>query len=156
MTFATFVNSRWHPTYRLDTQSGCSVWIQHGVWPMGQHPNLLISAWLLRGQQSMTWCDTFPRPYQFKCCLWRLVKTPCTVIFQDDTTFTIGLKLQMYRHSPSDVVSHDVTQTCSYTRWASNEILCERNYMEVSYSTFMLVCLFWGVGYKLIFFLFCF
>ncbi|XP_075315120.1 uncharacterized protein LOC142375084 [Odontesthes bonariensis] len=56
----------------------------------------------------------------------------CYVDNKDDATFTIGLKLQMYKHSPSDVVSHDVTQTCSYTRWAPKEILCERNYMEVS------------------------
>ncbi|XP_072218677.1 uncharacterized protein [Leuresthes tenuis] len=56
----------------------------------------------------------------------------CYVDNKDDITFTIGLKLQMYRHSPSDVVSHNVMQTCSYTRWAPKEILCERNYMEVS------------------------
>uniref|UniRef100_A0A8C2W9L7 ZP domain-containing protein n=1 Tax=Cyclopterus lumpus TaxID=8103 RepID=A0A8C2W9L7_CYCLU len=31
-----------------------------------------------------------------------------------------------------NVVTHDVKQTCSYTRWASREILCDRNYMEVA------------------------
>lgn len=41
----------------------------------------------------------------------------------------------MYRPSPSDVVNHDVKQTCSYSRWASREILCDRNYMEVSRPT---------------------
>lgn len=39
----------------------------------------------------------------------------------------------MYSQSSSDVVSHNVAQTCSYTRWASREILCDRNYMEVGY-----------------------
>ncbi|XP_049446348.1 zona pellucida protein AX 1 [Epinephelus fuscoguttatus] len=56
----------------------------------------------------------------------------CYVDNKDDTTFSVGLRLRMYGQSPSDVVSHDVTQTCSYTRWASREILCDRNYMEVS------------------------
>ncbi|XP_013871156.1 uncharacterized protein LOC106522625 isoform X2 [Austrofundulus limnaeus] len=55
----------------------------------------------------------------------------CYVDNKDDMTFTVGLKLKIF-HSPSDVLSHDVSQTCSYTRWAPKEILCERNYMEVS------------------------
>lgn len=62
------------------------------------------------------------------------VKYPC---LQDDTTFTASLRLHMYKHSPSDVAVHDVTQTCSYTRWAPKEILCDRNYMEVGCFTFM-------------------
>ncbi|XP_044025912.1 zona pellucida protein AX 1 isoform X2 [Siniperca chuatsi] len=56
----------------------------------------------------------------------------CYVDNKQDTTFNIGLRLHMYSKNPSDVVSHDVKQTCSYTRWASREILCDRNYMEVS------------------------
>ncbi|XP_020497136.2 uncharacterized protein zpax1 [Labrus bergylta] len=56
----------------------------------------------------------------------------CYVDNEDDTTFNIGLRVKMYSQSPSDVVSHDVTQACSYTRWASREILCDRNFMEVS------------------------
>ncbi|XP_041661284.1 zona pellucida protein AX 1 [Cheilinus undulatus] len=56
----------------------------------------------------------------------------CYVDNKEDLTFNAGLRLHMYSQSPSDVVSHDVTQTCSYTRWASREILCDRNYMEVS------------------------
>ncbi|XP_022621514.1 uncharacterized protein LOC111236890 [Seriola dumerili] len=56
----------------------------------------------------------------------------CYVDNKDDTTFNVGLRLQMYGQSPSDVASHDVTQTCSYSRWASREVLCDRNYMEVS------------------------
>uniref|UniRef100_A0A3B4FN65 Uncharacterized LOC102197790 n=1 Tax=Pundamilia nyererei TaxID=303518 RepID=A0A3B4FN65_9CICH len=56
----------------------------------------------------------------------------CFVDNKDDATFKIGLKLQMYSQRPSDVVTHEVNQTCSYTRWAPKEILCDRNYMEVS------------------------
>ncbi|XP_039455438.1 zona pellucida protein AX 1 [Oreochromis aureus] len=56
----------------------------------------------------------------------------CFVDNKDDATFKIGLKLQMYSQRPSDVVTHDVSQTCSYTRWAPKEVLCDRNYMEVS------------------------
>ncbi|XP_062266719.1 uncharacterized protein LOC133973090 isoform X1 [Platichthys flesus] len=58
----------------------------------------------------------------------------CYVVNKDDETFNVGLRLQMDNYeNPSDVVTHDVTKTCSYTRWASREILCERNYMEVSH-----------------------
>ncbi|XP_053192910.1 zona pellucida protein AX 1 [Scomber japonicus] len=56
----------------------------------------------------------------------------CYVDNREDTTFNVGLRLRMYSQSPSEVVSHDVTQTCSYSRWASREIICDRNYMEVS------------------------
>ncbi|XP_034094042.1 uncharacterized protein LOC117560995 [Gymnodraco acuticeps] len=57
----------------------------------------------------------------------------CFVDNKDDATFNVGLRLQMYGENPSDVVSHDVSQTCIYTRWASRELLCDRNYMEVSH-----------------------
>ncbi|CAJ1077005.1 zona pellucida protein AX 1 isoform X3 [Xyrichtys novacula] len=56
----------------------------------------------------------------------------CYVDNKEDSRFTVGLRLRMFGQSPSDVVSHDVTQTCSHSRWASREILCDRNYMEVS------------------------
>ncbi|XP_061560332.1 uncharacterized protein LOC133416962 [Phycodurus eques] len=56
----------------------------------------------------------------------------CYVDNKDDATFNIGLKLQMYSTRPEDVVSHNVMKTCSYTHWATREILCDRNYMEVS------------------------
>ncbi|TNN86473.1 hypothetical protein EYF80_003243 [Liparis tanakae] len=56
----------------------------------------------------------------------------CYVDNKDDQTFNVGLRLRLYNPSGSDVVTHDVMQTCSYTRWASREILCDRNYMEVS------------------------
>ncbi|XP_054618282.1 uncharacterized protein LOC129172505 isoform X2 [Dunckerocampus dactyliophorus] len=57
----------------------------------------------------------------------------CYVDNKDDATFNVGLRLQMYSQNLPDVVSHDVMQTCRYTRWASREILCDRNYMEVSH-----------------------
>nr|XP_061843343.1 zona pellucida sperm-binding protein 2-like [Nerophis lumbriciformis] len=57
----------------------------------------------------------------------------CYVNNKDDTTFNVGLRLQMYSQSVSNVVSHDVMQTCHYTRWAAREVLCDRNYMEVSH-----------------------
>ncbi|XP_069014804.1 uncharacterized protein [Embiotoca jacksoni] len=56
----------------------------------------------------------------------------CYVDNKDDAMFNVGLKLQLYKTSSSGVISHGVMQTCSYTRWASKEILCDRNYMEVS------------------------
>ncbi|XP_031178343.1 uncharacterized protein LOC116066418 [Sander lucioperca] len=55
----------------------------------------------------------------------------CYVNNKEDA-FNVGLRLRMYSESQSDAISHDVTQTCSYTRWASREILCDRNYMEAS------------------------
>nr|XP_019963150.1 PREDICTED: uncharacterized protein LOC109642700 isoform X1 [Paralichthys olivaceus] len=58
----------------------------------------------------------------------------CYVDNKNDATFNVALRLQMYNHqNPSNVATHDVTKTCSYTRWASREILCDRNYMEVSH-----------------------
>uniref|UniRef100_A0A3B5BAZ9 Zona pellucida sperm-binding protein 2-like n=1 Tax=Stegastes partitus TaxID=144197 RepID=A0A3B5BAZ9_9TELE len=59
----------------------------------------------------------------------------CYVDNKEDTTFKVGLKLRMYRQSPSDMISHDVSETCSYSRWASREVLCDRNYMEVGHFT---------------------
>ncbi|XP_037305477.2 uncharacterized protein LOC119195013 [Pungitius pungitius] len=56
----------------------------------------------------------------------------CYVDNKDAETFNVGLRLRIYSNSQSDVVTHDVKQTCSYTQWASTEILCDRNYMEVS------------------------
>ncbi|KAF1376732.1 hypothetical protein PFLUV_G00214520 [Perca fluviatilis] len=55
----------------------------------------------------------------------------CYVNNEEDT-FNVGLRLRMYSKSQSTVISHNVMQTCSYTQWASREILCDRNYMEVS------------------------
>uniref|UniRef100_A0A667XZ09 Zona pellucida protein AX 1 n=1 Tax=Myripristis murdjan TaxID=586833 RepID=A0A667XZ09_9TELE len=56
----------------------------------------------------------------------------CYVDNNEDKTFNVGLRLQMYDQSPSKVVTHEVTKTCGYSQWASREIVCDRNYMEVS------------------------
>lgn len=47
----------------------------------------------------------------------------------------------MYSQSLSDIVTHNVAKTCSYAQWASREILCERNYMEVGYFIVLLLLL---------------
>lgn len=44
----------------------------------------------------------------------------------------------MYSQSQS-AVTHNVAQTCSYSQWASRELLCDRNYMEVAYFTMALL-----------------
>uniref|UniRef100_A0A8C7HR22 Uncharacterized LOC109891559 n=1 Tax=Oncorhynchus kisutch TaxID=8019 RepID=A0A8C7HR22_ONCKI len=51
--------------------------------------------------------------------------------YVDNQTFNLGLRFQMYGDGLSKKIQHDVTETCSYSRWASREILCDRNYMEV-------------------------
>ncbi|CAL8315674.1 unnamed protein product [Lota lota] len=56
----------------------------------------------------------------------------CYVDNTDDKLFNIGLRFQMYTDGHSDVVTYDVTKKCSYSAWASQEIVCDRNYMEVS------------------------
>uniref|UniRef100_A0A8C8CZ19 Zona pellucida protein AX 1 n=1 Tax=Oncorhynchus tshawytscha TaxID=74940 RepID=A0A8C8CZ19_ONCTS len=55
----------------------------------------------------------------------------CYVDNQADVVFTFGLRLRLYGDGLSEQVEHDVTETCSYSPWASREILCDRNYMEV-------------------------
>ncbi|TNN32707.1 hypothetical protein EYF80_057130 [Liparis tanakae] len=67
----------------------------------------------------------------------------CYIDNHDDQTFNVGLRLRLFGPSGSDLVTHDVMQTCSYTRWASREILCDRNYMEVGHliSIVLLTCL---------------
>ncbi|XP_056872746.1 zona pellucida protein AX 1 [Takifugu flavidus] len=57
----------------------------------------------------------------------------CYVDNKNDEVFNIGLALKMYSQSLSEIVTHNVAHTCSYSQWASREILCDRNYMEVSH-----------------------
>uniref|UniRef100_A0AAZ3R5T2 ZP domain-containing protein n=1 Tax=Oncorhynchus tshawytscha TaxID=74940 RepID=A0AAZ3R5T2_ONCTS len=61
---------------------------------------------------------------------WGTQKSLCPC-WAADETFNLGLRIQMYGDGLSKKVQHDVTETCSYSRWASREILCDRNYMEV-------------------------
>lgn len=62
------------------------------------------------------------------------------VALQNDEVFNIGLALKMYSQSLlDDVITHNVAQTCSYSQWASREILCDRNYMEVCFFLVLLL-----------------
>ncbi|XP_031437603.1 uncharacterized protein LOC116223787 [Clupea harengus] len=55
----------------------------------------------------------------------------CHTNNQDDEVFELGLRLRMHdEHKSED--THKVTETCNYNRWAAREILCDKNYMEVS------------------------
>uniref|UniRef100_A0A8C7PQN6 ZP domain-containing protein n=1 Tax=Oncorhynchus mykiss TaxID=8022 RepID=A0A8C7PQN6_ONCMY len=54
----------------------------------------------------------------------------CYVDNQADETFNLGLRFQMYGDGLSKKVQRDVTETCSYSRWASREIL----YFQVAIS----------------------
>lgn len=69
-----------------------------------------------------------------------------TVALQNDEVFNIGLALKMYSQSLSDIITHNVDQTCSYSQWASREILCDRNYMEVCFFLVLVLsrCLNWA------------
>uniref|UniRef100_A0A6Q2ZEK4 ZP domain-containing protein n=1 Tax=Esox lucius TaxID=8010 RepID=A0A6Q2ZEK4_ESOLU len=56
----------------------------------------------------------------------------CYVFNQADATFQLGLRLRMYGDNLPQPVEYEVTKMCSYSPWASREVLCDRNYMEVS------------------------
>lgn len=47
-----FPSCRWHRCQCANPQFSCSVWVQHGVRPLGQHQDLHLSAGLLCGEQS--------------------------------------------------------------------------------------------------------
>ncbi|KAI1897329.1 hypothetical protein AGOR_G00082200 [Albula goreensis] len=50
----------------------------------------------------------------------------------DDETFDLALRLRLSGSPTSAAATHTVTGTCSYTEWASREIMCTKNFMEVS------------------------
>ncbi|KAJ7988052.1 hypothetical protein DPEC_G00319640 [Dallia pectoralis] len=56
----------------------------------------------------------------------------CFVSNQADSTFHLGLRLRMYGDNLPQPVEYEVKKMCNYSPWASREVLCDRNYMEVS------------------------
>uniref|UniRef100_A0A665WE19 Uncharacterized LOC115038229 n=1 Tax=Echeneis naucrates TaxID=173247 RepID=A0A665WE19_ECHNA len=50
----------------------------------------------------------------------------------DDKIFTTMLSLRVHGNQVGEDEVHQVVETCQYPAWASREIICEHNYMEVS------------------------
>ncbi|XP_072531087.1 zona pellucida protein AX 1 [Salminus brasiliensis] len=75
--------------------------------------------------------------YSMECDPWGNTKLyasllSCFAQNQDDRVFDIQLRLRMYGNKVSEEDLHEVRHSCEYKQWASREILCERNFMEVS------------------------
>ncbi|XP_033504946.2 uncharacterized protein LOC117270995 [Epinephelus lanceolatus] len=49
-----------------------------------------------------------------------------------DETFTTELNLRLHGNQVDEDELYEVAKTCHYTAWASREIVCDRDYMEVS------------------------
>ncbi|XP_063079888.1 zona pellucida protein AX 1 [Engraulis encrasicolus] len=56
----------------------------------------------------------------------------CHVENRDDEVFSGGLRLRLYGEQGTDEDAHEVSKTCRYDQWADREIICQRNFMEVS------------------------
>nr|CAM15635.1 novel protein containing zona pellucida-like domains (si:dkeyp-50f7.2) [Danio rerio] len=51
---------------------------------------------------------------------------------EDDTVMEVDMRVRVRGRNNMQSDVYPVTKSCTYDRWASREILCERNYMEVS------------------------
>ncbi|XP_030637541.1 uncharacterized protein LOC115818327 [Chanos chanos] len=56
----------------------------------------------------------------------------CFADNQEDGVFDLGMQFRMYGDHKSEEDKRVVTKTCRYNQWAPREILCDRNYIEVS------------------------